>query len=234
MVQAQTSGGGVANVAANTDVSLSLATGTGTLGGTLTGTINAGSSSVTISGVTYTKAESGVSVTATRTSGDSLTPGTSALFTVNPGAAAQLAITAINSGVTPAEGTPFNVTLQSQDAQGNPANVTANTGVTISAIGNGSGSANGTIPTGNNTISVPVTYTSLGLFPEAGIVVTAHRTSGNALADATTTISVNPPVCTTWSFVAEPGSVVAGEVTTAFTVQTDSPYGPPCSVVDPT
>ena len=49
------------------------------------GTINNGSSSVTISGVTYTKAESGVILTATQTSGNKLTPDNSNPFTVNPG-----------------------------------------------------------------------------------------------------------------------------------------------------
>ena len=70
---------GPAVVTASTAVSLSRQTGTGTLGGTLTGTITAGSNTVTISGVTYTRAESGVSITAARTSGDLLTPGTSAV-----------------------------------------------------------------------------------------------------------------------------------------------------------
>jgi len=69
VVQSQTAGGSAANVTTATNVTLSRATGTGTLGGTLTGTIPAGQSSVTISGVTYTKAESGVSLTATQTSG---------------------------------------------------------------------------------------------------------------------------------------------------------------------
>jgi hypothetical protein len=51
----------------NTEVTLSLATGTGSLGGTLTGTINAGTLSVNIPGITYNKAEAGVSFTASAT-----------------------------------------------------------------------------------------------------------------------------------------------------------------------
>ncbi len=82
VVQAQDGSSVAAAVVANTAVTLSKATGTGVLGGTLTGTILAGQTSVTISGVTYDYAESGVSVTATRTSGDTLTAGTSATFTV--------------------------------------------------------------------------------------------------------------------------------------------------------
>jgi len=91
VVQSQDASGTSANVTSATNVSLSLKTGTGTLGGTLTGTIAAGTSQGIISGVTYTKAESGVVITATRTSGDNLTAGDSAAFTVVPGSANKLA-----------------------------------------------------------------------------------------------------------------------------------------------
>jgi YD repeat-containing protein len=85
VVQAQDATGAAKNVLDDTAVQIILKTGTGTLGGTLTGNITAGTSQVTISGVTYTKAESGVVMTAHRTSGDALTDGDSAAFTVNPG-----------------------------------------------------------------------------------------------------------------------------------------------------
>lgn len=83
VVQAQDAGGTPRSVTAATAVSLSLKTGTGTLGGTLNGTIAAGTQSATISGVTYSKAEGGVILTATRTGGDTLTAGDSAAFTVD-------------------------------------------------------------------------------------------------------------------------------------------------------
>lgn len=82
VIQSQDATSAPANVVANTDFALSLTTGSGLLGGTLTGTILAGTNTATVSGVTYNTAEAGVSITATRTSGDVLTPGTSALFTV--------------------------------------------------------------------------------------------------------------------------------------------------------
>jgi hypothetical protein len=91
VVQSQNASGIPTNVTVATGVSLSRKTGTGTLGGTLSGTIAAGSNQTTITGVTYTKAESAVEITATRTSGDNLSPGDSASFTVNPGAPNQLA-----------------------------------------------------------------------------------------------------------------------------------------------
>jgi hypothetical protein len=83
-VQAQNKSNVAQNVTLATDFVLSVATGTGSLGGTITGTIAAGTNTVTISGITYSTYESGVSVTATRTSGDNLASGTSSTFTVYP------------------------------------------------------------------------------------------------------------------------------------------------------
>jgi hypothetical protein len=82
-VQAQDASNQPANVVAATGISLS-ATGS-TIGGTTTGTIPAGQNSVTISGVTLSPAATGVTITATRTSGDNLTAGTSAPFNVQAG-----------------------------------------------------------------------------------------------------------------------------------------------------
>jgi hypothetical protein len=83
VVQAQDVKGNPSSVGVSTGVSLTLKIGTGTLGGTTSGTINANSSSVTISGVTYSKGETGIVLTATRTSGANLASGDSAAFTVN-------------------------------------------------------------------------------------------------------------------------------------------------------
>ena len=82
-VQAQDAANQPANVSTATGISLS-ATGS-TIGGTTTGTIPAGQNRVTISGVTLSPAATGVTITATRTSGDNLSPGTSAPFTVQAG-----------------------------------------------------------------------------------------------------------------------------------------------------
>ncbi len=82
VVQSQNASSSATNVTAATGFTFSVATGDGTLTGTVSGTILAGQSSATVTGVTYSKAQNGVSLTATRTSGDTLTPGTSALFNV--------------------------------------------------------------------------------------------------------------------------------------------------------
>lgn len=73
------------NVSANTSFTLTTNGNAGAIGGTVAGTITAGSSSVTVSGVTLATAGTGVTLTATRTSGDNLTAGTSSSFSViNP------------------------------------------------------------------------------------------------------------------------------------------------------
>jgi hypothetical protein len=121
VVEARTATGSALSVTNSTTVSLSLHSGSGALGGTLTGTIPAGSSSVTLAGVNYVKAESGVILTASPGSGDSLIAGDSNPFTVNPGAvsAAQSTVTA-NPATVEANG--FNtatITVILQDAHGN-------------------------------------------------------------------------------------------------------------------
>lgn len=85
-IQAQNDNGQPRNVQANTDVVLELVNGSGTLGGTLTGSIPAGSNTITITGVTYSVAESNVQIRVRRTAGDNLTNGLSAPFTVLPNA----------------------------------------------------------------------------------------------------------------------------------------------------
>jgi len=80
-VQAQDDSNSPQNVSSDVNVTLSLATGTGVLGGTITGIISAGSSSVTISGIMYDVAETGVSITATDDAAG-LTAGTSDPFEV--------------------------------------------------------------------------------------------------------------------------------------------------------
>jgi autotransporter-associated beta strand protein len=82
VVQAQDNGGTPVNVLSNTAVTLVRNSGTGNLGGTLTGTILTGGNSLTIGPVTYDQAEGGVSLTATNLGG-TLASGNSAPFTVN-------------------------------------------------------------------------------------------------------------------------------------------------------
>ena len=82
VVGAQAADSSTQNVAADTTVQLSVSTGVGTLGGTTSCLIPAGSSGCTVTGATYSQVDTGVVLTATRTAGDSLTPGNSAPFDV--------------------------------------------------------------------------------------------------------------------------------------------------------
>ncbi|MBL8113242.1 MAG: hypothetical protein JNK60_10180, partial [Acidobacteria bacterium] len=121
VVEAQTAGGLPSNVSASTNVSISLLSGTGTLAGTLTGTILAGTSSVAIGGLTYTKAETGVVLQAARTSGDVLASGPSAPFTVVSGALDHFLVEAAGGGnIAPqTAGAPFALRITAFDAYGN-------------------------------------------------------------------------------------------------------------------
>ena len=100
-----------ARVPANTLVTLTLASGAGSLGTTLSGTIAAGNNFVTIQGITYSQGDSGVSIAA---SASSLSSGTSNLFKVNaapiPGMPARIDVRSGNSQVAPA-GSPVALPL---------------------------------------------------------------------------------------------------------------------------
>jgi hypothetical protein len=82
VVQAQDDLGTPQNVILETQFSLSVNTGSGNLGGIINGTIAAATNQVTVNGIIYDTVETGVSLTATRTSGDNLSAGTSSFFDV--------------------------------------------------------------------------------------------------------------------------------------------------------
>ncbi|MBC8094511.1 MAG: LamG domain-containing protein, partial [Akkermansiaceae bacterium] len=166
VIQSQNAGGTPANVVTDTAVTLSLNTGSGSLGGTLTGTITAGMSSLTISGVTYGKAESGVILTATRTSGDSLTAGNSSSFIVNPGAFTRLQLLVPGETASPGSGTgktgtptaqtsgsAFNVTVNSVDANWNLISTNHTVNIT-SSDGGATLPANAALVAGTKSFSV--------------------------------------------------------------------------------
>jgi len=130
VVEARDPSGMTRTVASSTAVSLFLGSGTGVLGGTLTGTIPAGASRVTIGGVTDTKAENGVVLIASRTNGDALAPGNSVPFTVDPGAIASYAVT--SSSPEPL-GNTFAVSVTARDQFANTVTTDSSTLVTLSS-----------------------------------------------------------------------------------------------------
>ncbi|MCX6022031.1 MAG: YCF48-related protein, partial [Chloroflexi bacterium] len=180
-VQARGASGNAAPVQADTTVLLSLTAGagTGTLGGTVTGVIPAGQSTVTIQYMNYDTVETGVKLTAERTDGDTLANGDSAAFAVLP--PSQLAVTAIEPA-SPTQSQTFRVTVQAQDIAGTPINVTVATDVTLSRkTGNGAlaGTLTRTIAAGESAVTFDdLTYS----VAESGVVLTATRgANGDAL-----------------------------------------------------
>ena len=170
------------NVASNTTVQLSLASGIGALGGTLSCQIPTGFSSCTVTGVTYSVADTGIVLTATRTAGDTLTAGNSPPFDVVAAQApTQLAITSVNGGASPFVGAAFNVVVVAQAADLSAQNVATGTTIQLSVTA-GAGSLGGTttcvIPAGTTGCTVVgATYSQ----PDTGVVLTATRTAGDAL-----------------------------------------------------
>lgn len=187
-VQSQDSSGTPRNVPTDTGVSLSLAAGSGTLGGTLTGTIPAGTNFVTINEVTYTAAESGVQITAAATSGQDLSSGVSAGFTVNPGNQNITFPSPGNqnygTGPIPLNGTAssglpvtFTVTSGLATISGTNLVLTGAGSVTIQASQAGDTDWNAA-PSVNQTISVAVK------------TVTASFTANNKTYDGGTTVTI--------------------------------------------
>ncbi len=86
--------GNAVNLTNATGIALTSNGNAGTIGGTTTGTIGAGTSAVTISGVSFPSAGTGVTITATRSSGDQPLAGTSATFVVDAAACSAPTITA--------------------------------------------------------------------------------------------------------------------------------------------
>src|SRR5581483_3956787 len=197
-VQAQDAGGNLLGVVADTTVNLSVNTGGGILGGTLSGMIPSGSTSITFNNVTYSKAESGVSLTASRSAGDSLSSGNSSSFTVNAGPFAGLQVlmpgeSAAAGSATGKTGTPntqsvgssFSVTVNAVDANWNL--ISTNDTVSIS-------SSDGSAVLPGNAALVGGTRTFTVTLETAGSqTVTASDVTHGAIAPNTgSSTTVNP------------------------------------------
>ena len=116
LVQAQDNAGLSGNVNQNTNFSLSVHTGTGTLAGTITGTIPAGQNSITVTGVRYVTIENGVQIKASVTSGMTLTDAISAPFNVVQGATAISATDLVSKVHVNKPLRPFTISAVKPDA----------------------------------------------------------------------------------------------------------------------
>ncbi len=124
------------------------------------------------------------------------------------GAAARLAYTSVPS--TGTAGTGFSVTVQSQDANGNPASPTSNTTITLTkATGGGtlSGTLTGTITTSGNSVSISgilyskpdtMTLTATPTVGETGL--SAVTSSGIVFSAGSTTPTITGVVNQTNAF----------------------------------
>lgn len=175
-----------ANVTENTSFLISASGGTGQLRGTFTGTIQAGTSSLTITNLIYSAATPNLVLTVTRMLGNNLTSASSAGFPVqnaSPTVASSYQITGI-APTSPVAGAPFSITVTSVNFGGSPTNVTTNANFQISASGPGalSGTVSGTIAAGTNNVVISgLTYSTAN----SALVLTATRVSGESLAPAT-------------------------------------------------
>ena len=164
VVQAQDGTGNPQNVVASTTVQLSRGAGTGALSGTLSCQINAGSNGCTVAGVTYSKAEPGVIITATAVSGDTLAAANSAAFTVNPANVAPAITSANNTAFKVGTAATFTVTATGTPAPTLSESGTLPSGVTFSAA---TGVLSGT-PVAGTAGTYPITFTAAnGVLPNA-------------------------------------------------------------------
>ena len=174
----------------STTVTLTLGQGNGILDGTLVGSIPAGMGSAIFSNVTYTKAEPGVSVTATSSGGDILLPGSSSSFVVGPGAATQLAF--LQQSTTTPAGTSMSpaVSVAIEDALGNVVTTDNSTSITLTI---GTNPGGGTLSGGGSTAAVNGVATFSGLSidkPGNGYTLTAN--DGSLTSATTTSFNITP------------------------------------------
>jgi len=207
VVQSQDMSGTPANVVSATVVNLSLKTGTGTLGGTLTGTIAAGASQVTITGVTYTTAESVVAITAARGSGDNLSAGDSAPFAVEPGAANKILFTAQPGSSTAGVALSGSPSVVVQDSLGNT--VTSYSAAISVAIG--TNPAGGTL---SGTISKiasggVASFNDLSI-DKAGTGYTLTASSSGLISATSSAFDISATAASKLVFITQPTSAIAG------------------------
>ena len=206
-VQSTDAGGTARNVTLPTNFTLTTATGTGTVGGIFTGTIAAGTSSITLNAVTYNVAESGVSVVATRTAGDVLSTGTSPTFTVQSVATPSILLTGSLTPFSTTVGTPSAV--QSYTVSGSALGVTdivitppnadfeIRTGVNVF-----SSSAINLTPTGGtvSTTTIDVRYNPAIAGASSGNITHVSTTASQNQAVTGSSIELSPSLQSSISF----------------------------------
>ncbi len=180
-------------------VTAAIATGAGTLGGTLTATTNtSGVATFTNLAITGTAGARTLSFSAT-----GLTGATSGTVTIGAGAASQLAVTTQPSS-TAQSGVAFaqQPAIQLQDASGNP--VSQSGVVVTAAIATGAGTLSGTLTATTNTSGV-ATFTNLAIAGTVGARTLSFAATG--LTGATSgTITVSAGAGSQLAITTQPSS----------------------------
>jgi autotransporter-associated beta strand protein len=193
-VQSQDGSSIASNVTATTGFTLTTNGNAGTIGGTTTGSITAGSNSVTVSGVTLSSSGTGVTLTATQTSGDALTAGTSATFSVLA-AASQLAF-----GTSPPATGSVGVNLTSFTVEARrPDNSVDNTytgNITISKA-SGSGTLSGT--TSVAAVAGVATFSTLQLSAADTYTLTGSASGLTDITSGNIVVSIANTTAILWS-----------------------------------
>ena len=127
-VQSQDANGNPASPTSSTTITLSRASGGGTLSGTLTGSIATNASSATLATPVYSKSDTMTLMAMATTGETSLTAVTSGNIVFSPGALANYLVSAAPT----IRGTSFTVTVTARDANGNTV-TTATTPVTLTS-----------------------------------------------------------------------------------------------------
>jgi autotransporter-associated beta strand protein len=179
-VEARDAGGNPANLASATTITLSKATGGGSLSGTVTGVIGSGASSVTIATPVYSKADT-MTLMASASGGETLTPVTSPNIVFSAGAAHHLTITSSTASL--ASGATRDIIAEIRDANENVRTSDNTTSVSfVQTAGVGSVTGTGTVTASSGIASNRVTGGSAG-----SVTLTA---SADGVVPATTTFLV--------------------------------------------
>lgn len=206
-VQSQDAFNASTSVTTNTSFTLSTNGNAGVIGGTITGTILAGTNSIVVSGVTLASAGTGVTVTATQTSGDPLTSGTSATFTVLE-AATQLAFVGVPAtGTVSTNLTSFTVEARRTD---NSIDTFYNTNIILTK-GSGSGNLVGTSVSATPVNGV-ATFTSAQFDAASTYTLYANSGSLSQITSGSIVVTLLPTVIAQFDFT--PFSLPAAAVVT--------------------
>ncbi len=178
----------VRSVTQATAVQLNLVSGTGSLSGTLTGTIAANSNTATLSGLTYSVAQSGVKIAVSRTSGDVLSPDTTAAITVLPRAVNLSMSTVQPFGFVGVALNTITVTAQRSDLS---TDLNYPGPVSLSKV-SGPGNVTGTLT--QNPVNGVVTFSDVSFEAAGSYVITVTGPNINAATSGTIQVVAQPTV----------------------------------------